>query len=45
MSGTTLAVAALGYQGPGSAAVHLRNVGDQPARVVLLGAPLSPESC
>lgn len=37
MSGTNLAVADLGYQGPGSAEVHLRNVGDQPARVVLLG--------
>jgi quercetin 2,3-dioxygenase len=37
MSGTTLAVADLGYQGPGSGSVHLRNVGDGPARVVLLG--------
>jgi hypothetical protein len=37
MSGITLEVADLGYQGPGNAAVHLRNVGDQPARVVLLG--------
>lgn len=44
MSGTTLAVAALGYQGPGSAAVHLRNVGQQPARVMLLGgAPFTEE--
>ena len=37
LSGTPLAVADLGYQGPGSAALHLRNVGDRPARVVLLG--------
>jgi quercetin 2,3-dioxygenase len=37
LSGTPLAVANLGYQGPGSAALHLRNVGDRPARVVLLG--------
>jgi redox-sensitive bicupin YhaK (pirin superfamily) len=37
MSGTTLEVADLGYRGPGSATVQLRNVGDQPARVVLLG--------
>jgi quercetin 2,3-dioxygenase len=44
MSGTTLAVADLGYQGPGSAALHLHNVGDGPARVVLLGgAPFTEE--
>ncbi|SOX56771.1 pirin family protein, partial [Mycobacterium ahvazicum] len=44
MGGTTLADAALGYQGPGSAAVHLRNVGQQPARVMLLGgAPFTEE--
>jgi quercetin 2,3-dioxygenase len=44
LSGTPLAVADLGYQGPGSAALHLRNVGDQRARVVLLGgAPFTEE--
>ncbi len=44
LSGTPLAVADLGYQGPGSAALHLRNVGDRPARVVLLGgAPFTEE--
>lgn len=37
MSGTALAAAELGYQGPGRAALQLRNVGDRPARVVLLG--------
>jgi quercetin 2,3-dioxygenase len=37
MSGTTLSVAELGYQSPGSSALRLRNVGDRPARVVLLG--------
>ena len=37
MTGTTLAVADLGYQSPGSSALRLRNVGDEPARVVLLG--------
>ena len=37
VSGTTLAAADLGYQSPGSSALHLRNVGDRPARVVLLG--------
>ena len=45
ISGTPLAVADLGYQGPGSPALHLRNVGDRPARVVLLGGPRSPKSC
>jgi quercetin 2,3-dioxygenase len=44
LSGTPLAVADLGYQGPGRPALHLRNVGDQPARVVLLGgAPFTEE--
>ncbi len=37
MSRTPLAIAELGYQGPGSAMLRLRNVGDRPARVVLLG--------
>jgi len=36
-SGTTLAVADLGYQSPGSSVLRLRNVGDGPARVLLLG--------
>jgi redox-sensitive bicupin YhaK (pirin superfamily) len=34
---TTLAVADLGYQCPGHPSLHLRNVGDGPARVMLLG--------
>lgn len=34
---TPLAVADLGYQGPGSDALRLRNVGNEPARVLLLG--------
>jgi quercetin 2,3-dioxygenase len=37
MCGTALARADLGYQPPGSSALHLRNSGDGPARVVLLG--------
>jgi redox-sensitive bicupin YhaK (pirin superfamily) len=37
MGGTTLSVAALGYQAPGHSSLHLRNVGAGPARVVLLG--------
>lgn len=37
MCGTALAVADLGYQGPGTATLHLRNTGDRPARVLLLG--------
>jgi quercetin 2,3-dioxygenase len=37
MSGTTLAVADLGCQNPGSSTLQLRNVEDRPARVVLLG--------
>lgn len=44
MGETTLAVADLGYQGPGHAALHLRNVGRHRARVVLLGgAPFGEE--
>jgi quercetin 2,3-dioxygenase len=37
MCGTALAGADLGYQPPGSSTLHLRNAGDRPARVVLLG--------
>jgi len=37
MGGTGLGVGDLGYHGPGSSSLHLRNVADQPARVVLLG--------
>ena len=37
MNGTALAVADLGYQSPGNRTLRLRNVGDRPARVVLLG--------
>jgi quercetin 2,3-dioxygenase len=37
MGETSLAVGDLGYQGPGKSTLHLRNVGDRPARVVLLG--------
>lgn len=37
MGATSLAVGDLGYQGPGESALHLRNVGDRPARVLLLG--------
>ncbi len=33
----TLAAADLGYQSPGNSSLRLRNVGDRPARVVLLG--------
>jgi quercetin 2,3-dioxygenase len=44
LSGTPLAVGDLGYQGPGSATLHLRNVGDRRARVVLLGgSPFTEE--
>jgi len=35
--GTPLTVGELGYRGPGSAGLRLRSVGDQPARVLLLG--------
>lgn len=37
LGGTALAVADLGYQGPGSSTLQLHNVGDRPARVLLLG--------
>ena len=37
MCGTALAVADLGYQGPGNAILQLRNTGQRPARVLLLG--------
>ncbi|BBZ50325.1 pirin family protein [Mycobacterium heidelbergense] len=37
MRETTLAVADLGYQSPGNSSLHLRNAGDRPARVLLLG--------
>jgi quercetin 2,3-dioxygenase len=37
MGGTGLGVGDLGYHGPGSSSLHLRNVADRPARVVLLG--------
>jgi redox-sensitive bicupin YhaK (pirin superfamily) len=33
----SLAVADLGYQSPGSSSLRLRNVGDRPARVLVLG--------
>jgi redox-sensitive bicupin YhaK (pirin superfamily) len=37
MGGTILSAADLGYQGAGSPALHLRNMEDRPARVLLLG--------
>jgi quercetin 2,3-dioxygenase len=37
MCGTALAVADLGYQGPGNSVLPLRNTGEHPARVLLLG--------
>jgi quercetin 2,3-dioxygenase len=37
MCGTVLTAADLGYQSPGSASLHLRNSGERPARVLLLG--------
>jgi hypothetical protein len=37
MGEITLAVGDLGYQGAGNSSLHLRNVGDRPARVLLLG--------
>ena len=37
LGGTSLAVADLGYQCAGSATLQLRNAGDRPARVLLLG--------
>jgi redox-sensitive bicupin YhaK (pirin superfamily) len=44
MGGSALTVADLGYQAPGRAALQLRNVGDRPARVLLLGgSPFTEE--
>lgn len=43
MTGTNLAVADLGYQSPGSPVLRLRNVEDEPARVLLLGGTPFPE--
>jgi quercetin 2,3-dioxygenase len=44
LDATALAVADLGYQGPGSPTLHLENAGDRPARVLLLGgAPFTEE--
>jgi len=37
MGETALAVADLGYQGPGSSTLRLQNTGDRPARVLVLG--------
>jgi redox-sensitive bicupin YhaK (pirin superfamily) len=37
IGGVSLGVGDLGYQGPGSASLHLRNAGGGPARVLLLG--------
>ena len=37
MCGLGLDVADLGYQGPGSSTLQLRNLGERPARVLLLG--------
>jgi redox-sensitive bicupin YhaK (pirin superfamily) len=37
MCGNALAVADLGYQSPGNSNLHLRNMADRPARVLLLG--------
>jgi hypothetical protein len=37
MGEIALAVGDLGYQSAGSSSLHLRNVGDRPARVLLLG--------
>jgi quercetin 2,3-dioxygenase len=37
MCGTALAVADLGYQGPSNSVLPLRNTGERPARVLLLG--------
>jgi quercetin 2,3-dioxygenase len=37
MGGTILSAADLGYQGAGSPTLHLRNMEDRPARVLLLG--------
>lgn len=37
VDGTTLAAADLAYLGPGRSQLHVRNVGERPARVLLLG--------
>ncbi|WP_205875549.1 pirin family protein [Mycobacterium camsae] len=44
LGGIPLSVAELGYQGPGRCVLRLRNAGERPARVLLLGgAPLREE--
>ena len=43
VDGVALAVADLAYRGTGSAVVHLQNVGERPARVLLLGGAPFPE--
>jgi quercetin 2,3-dioxygenase len=44
MCGVALAIGDLGYQRPGNSVLRLRNVGDRPARVLLLGgAPFTEE--
>jgi len=44
VDGTPLAVADLAYRSPGGAALHLQNMGERPARVLLLGgAPFTEE--
>ena len=44
LGGTALGVADLGYRGPGDSALRLQNLGDRPARVLLLGgAPFAEE--
>jgi redox-sensitive bicupin YhaK (pirin superfamily) len=44
LGATALAVADLGYQGPGSSTLRLQNMGSRPARVLLLGGvPFSDE--
>ncbi|WP_156686277.1 pirin family protein [Mycobacterium sp. Marseille-P9652] len=39
LDGTVLTVAELGHWDPGNDTLHLRNLGDAPARVLLLGGP------
>ncbi len=44
IDGTALTVADLGYQSPGRSALHIRNVGASPARLLLLGgSPFTEE--
>lgn len=44
VDGTALSTADLGYRSPGRAALHLQNVGEEPARALLLGGtPLTEE--